>query len=242
MPNYVLNKIELTGNLNAISEMLEKIQNDTYGKGTIDFNKVIPMPETLNIEHGSRTDTCILVYLTNKGTIEFEDLSEEDKKLAKTLTTNIFNANYLEDILKKICGEDKEEYITDENYNNGKQYVENYKNYGATTWYGWSLKNWGTKWNACGYDEGIDYSNDDYLEFETAWSAPHPVIEKLAKDYPDITFIHRWADEDLGYNCGMIGYANGRSFMPTTPDAYLEDFEFACEVWGYDPEEIRKYY
>lgn len=238
MPNYVCNKIELKGNMNIITSMLNKIKHDDYGKGTIDFNKVIPMPETLNMEYGSRTDTCILVYLTNKGTIKFEDFSEENKILAKTLVNNMFNTDYLERKLEEICGEDKEEYITDENYNKGKQYVDNYKNYGATTWYEWSIRNWGTKWNACGYEEDVDYStNGNYLEFETAWSAPHPIIEKLSEDYPEITFVHKWADEDLGSNCGMRIYENGEFHMLDITD----EFSFACGVWGYDPEEMREY-
>ena len=63
--------------------------------------------------------------------------------------------------------------------------------------------------NAYGYDENADYSGNENLWFQTAWSAPHPILQKLSEMYPDITFEHEWADEDLGANCGRKCYRNG---------------------------------
>lgn len=56
MPNHVENHIEFSGDKQRIDAMLEQIKDDEYGIGTIDFNKIIPMPESLNIEAGSKTD------------------------------------------------------------------------------------------------------------------------------------------------------------------------------------------
>tara|TARA_Y100001937_G_C7118834_1_gene331511 strand:- start:692 stop:1135 length:444 start_codon:yes stop_codon:yes gene_type:complete len=49
----------------------------------------------------------------------------------------------------------------------------------VNNWYFWSIKNWGTKWNAV--DGHLDVDNEDRLEysFRTAWDAPRGVIEKL---------------------------------------------------------------
>lgn len=49
----------------------------------------------------------------------------------------------------------------------------------GNNWYAWSIKNWGTKWNAV--DSHLDVDNGDRLEysFRTAWDAPRGVIEKL---------------------------------------------------------------
>lgn len=47
MPNHVQNRITLEGDEKAIQRMLEQIQNDEFGLGTIDFNKVIPMPDSV---------------------------------------------------------------------------------------------------------------------------------------------------------------------------------------------------
>ena len=49
----------------------------------------------------------------------------------------------------------------------------------VNNWYYWSIKNWGTKWNAV--DSHLDVDNEDRLEysFRTAWDAPRGVIDKL---------------------------------------------------------------
>lgn len=62
MPNHVENNIILKGDEKKIREMLETIQNDDYGLGTVDFNKIIHMPESLNIEAGSKTDRGLKAY------------------------------------------------------------------------------------------------------------------------------------------------------------------------------------
>lgn len=78
-------------------------------------------------------------------------------------------------------------------------------------WYEWCCDNWGTKWNS--YEPSVDEDGSDgkwIVWFDTAWSAPTPVIDALAMKYPGIRIDHRWADEDIGYNCGIRRY---RTFM-----------------------------
>ena len=62
MQNHITNSITLSGNKEKIAEMMENIKNDEVGVGSIDFNKIIPMPESLNIEAGSRTDRGLKAY------------------------------------------------------------------------------------------------------------------------------------------------------------------------------------
>ena len=50
MPNHVTNVLTLHGEPEQIRAMLEAIQYDDLGIGSVDFNKIIPMPESLNIE------------------------------------------------------------------------------------------------------------------------------------------------------------------------------------------------
>lgn len=44
MPNHVTNILRVSGNPEKVSAMFEAIKNDEIGLGSIDFNKVIPMP------------------------------------------------------------------------------------------------------------------------------------------------------------------------------------------------------
>lgn len=116
--------------------------------------------------------------------------------------------------------------------------VENLHKYDAPTWYEWSINNWGTKWNAYGYEKGTDYSKSENLWFQTAWSAPHPILQKLSEMYPDITFEHEWADEDIGQNGGRKTYCNGECTEEYCPESQKDGIEFACRIWDYDPAEF----
>ena len=63
MPNHVTNRLNLIGEQTRIDELLDRIKNDELGRGTIDFNKIIPMPEALDVESGSVESDAIKAYL-----------------------------------------------------------------------------------------------------------------------------------------------------------------------------------
>lgn len=62
MPNHIVNHISLQGDPKKIRSMLEAIKSDELGIGSVDFNKIIPMPKSLDIEAGSRTDRGLQAY------------------------------------------------------------------------------------------------------------------------------------------------------------------------------------
>ena len=226
MPNHVENHIEFNGYKQQIDAMLNKIKSDEYGIGTIDFKKIISMPETLNIEAGSRTDHGLKAY---REYIEVYTAGRSDKEALKALEnipTESENA-----FLRQRTDIKRDEWEL------GKTAWQNIQKYGAPTWYEWSITNWGTKWNAYGYQEGTDYSACDELTFQTAWSAPHPILRKLSEMFPEIVFKHRWADEDIGMNCGERCYLGGEIIDEFIPEG-IRATEFALEVWDYDPLEL----
>ena len=63
MPNHITNILKFKGDSEQVHAMLDKIKSDELGLGSIDFNKIIPMPESLNIEAGSRTDEALYVCM-----------------------------------------------------------------------------------------------------------------------------------------------------------------------------------
>lgn len=224
MPNHVENIISMKGDEQQIRKMLEAIQNDECGLGTVDFCKVISMPASLEIEAGSRTDRGLKAYqdfievYTLAGTrtdLDLLDIPIESENAFLGMRTD----------------------IKSDEWELGKQAFQNIQKYGSPTWYDWSIKNWGTKWNAYGYDAGTDYSERENLRFQTAWSAPHPVLEKLSEMYPNIVFVHQWADEDLGANCGTRTYHDGKMIDEMIPEGVLA-MQFALVVWEYNPEDL----
>lgn len=168
MPNHITTRIKITGDLEAVKRVLNKIKNDEFGMGTIDFEKIIPMPK------------------------------------------NIFKGN---------LG------------------VRERELYGNNNWYDWSVANWGTKWNAYGFDPNTDYSKEKELKFLTAWSAPHPVIAKLSEMFPSVKLEHEWADEDIGMNCGRHVYYDGERIEEYYPESEMDRLEFAASVLDIQLEE-----
>lgn len=228
MPNHVRNIIVIEADKAKISEILDAIKNDEKGIGSIDFNKLIPMPESLDIECSSNT---------RKGLEIFKKFNDKAKNLIKMIDTIpnskkfIFAANAKKEIAKEIKSmseEDKKLFCL------GNQAYENIQNYGAPTWYEWSVEHWGTKWNA--YD--FDYDKDKTIYFNTAWSAPHNILQALSEKYPEVQLEHSWADEDIGYNVGERTYQGGERIYENIPlGGSKEAFDMAFSIRECSPED-----
>lgn len=224
MPNWVTNFIEMEGDEKRIAELKSAVRKEEHSTGTVDFNKIIPMPKELDIVAGSSTDRGLKAYSL------FAEIYQLGAKRTKEELLNIPEKS--EQAFLKYKKD-----IKPEDWELGRQAYRNVLQYGYPTWYEWACNNWGTKWNAGGYDQNTDYSNVEKLWFQTAWSAPHPILQKLSEQYPDIKFTHEWADEDLGVNCGRREYFGGECVETYYPQDGKEALEFAAEMWELDLED-----
>ncbi len=226
MPNHITNILRFRGDRLTIKDMLKKIKNDKFVFPSIDFNKLIPMSEDLNITCGSSTDRGLKAYkdfievYTLCGTREGLDLlnvPEESEKAFLDLRTDVDHFDW----------------------ELGKKAFQNELKYGTSSWYEWCVANWGTKWNAYDFEKIEDEKNT--IKFSTAWSAPHPVIAKLAELYPDIEIEHEWADEDIGFNCGKYIYRSGGRVEEYFPESRVDCVNFALRVKGFEPVDYGMY-
>ena len=64
--------------------------------------------------------------------------------------------------------------------------------------------------------------------FETAWSTPFPVMEKLQQKYDIESLECSYADEDIGSNCGIYGWYDGGFYEKEL----LNPESFARSVWA----------
>ena len=56
MPNWTMISVRFDGDENEINNMLEFIKGED---GIFDFNKIIPMPKSLEISEGSEADRAV---------------------------------------------------------------------------------------------------------------------------------------------------------------------------------------
>ena len=214
MPNHVTNELRIiSGSAKRRAAIFKSIINE---HGRFDFNKVIPMPASLNVTEGSVT----------------EALSEALKgNVVWFVKHHHPELNTGEDVIEHFKSTRSAGFEKD--IREAAMMVENEKLYGFRSWYGWSASRWGTKWNA--YNNNIPVAPakantrgayrqrvmnkrinrhiksgaELVLRFETAWSSPEPIYEELAKRFPDVTFSVDYADEDTGSNCGRF-HINGK--------------------------------
>lgn len=85
--------------------------------------------------------------------------------------------------------------------------LENYRACGYLHGMAFARDVWGTKWNAC---EQKAEPEEGRCEFDTAWSCPQGVLVKLSERFPDDLISVKYADEDIGSNCGTFTLKAGQ--------------------------------
>ena len=177
-------------------------------KQFIDFNRVTPMPEIMKGDVQLKIADMAALFCGKYPLASLIQTSQGDT--ARAFKGN--NYGGAADVLKannilrqmaetKLAGD-----LTDDEFEKLVDCMRAYRQYGYTDWYGWSLKHWGTKWNA--YDQEMDASN--VVRFDTAWSMPAPIVEKLSTMFPSHLFRVQWADEDFGSNTGDVRIRDGK--------------------------------
>ena len=164
MPNHVINRLTFDCPEDRLKQILSEIwydknsDSDQKGIGTIDFNKITPMPESLNIECGSNTDDGINLYLTSiNPSVDYFGTEKLDKKQLNGILKWLHKLNRYGSYETHLSP-DKIKVMTkyrsaDELLQLGKTAVENLLNYGSLTWYDWRNRSdtWNTKWNSYDY-------------------------------------------------------------------------------------------
>lgn len=258
MPNWVRNELKLTGSKDALETLMSHVEgNDSV----FDFNKIVPMPTSLRIVSGSGEETAMLAYCIFTDDAEVSrnvaahlasrmfygtERFKRDYKRAEELRDKWLKEHGLDSIDPKLIdlSTDGIEFLEfpeetfDAYVRYGKVYYDNLVQYGSIDWYDWCCDHWGTKWGACHEEVGeiAEVGNglaSVEIMFDTAWSVPSPIFSALAETYPKIRFSGRWADEDMGHNCGLWEAENGIVAV-TEYDFLPNPLELACEVWGYD--------
>lgn len=248
MPNHLMSKIHLEGDPKRIHELLEYVKYDDGDIGSLDCNKVIPMPDSLHLTSGTIEWESISAYLskvnpTNMNYFPVDNkLSEEsfdqicgvldDALVLYHLYTNMSYQNIVDMVNARYKDMSPDEFI-----DLGAKYVSNLLKYGATSWYDWCCDNWGSKWGA--YD-AEPFANNT-MTFKTANAPIIPVISKLGSMFPDIKITYKWANEDFGRNTGVMKVFNSSSSSVIPGDYSGSAWVLVQECWNLTKEELDDY-
>ena len=230
MPNNIQNKLQIIGNDEEVQKVLTYIKGK-YDDGKeiqIDFNRIKPIPKGMHgqIHSGIEMWVKICTGQINFACL-FTQMEKSHSKMFKdgnygNLAERIGASIAMEYLTGKRSGNVKD--LSDDDFNSFIQCLKNYREHGSIYWHDWSIKNWGTKWNA--YNQNDQRNTEDTIYFQTAWSSPIGLIEELSKIFPLVKICLTYADEDRGSNTGMITFENGEAIEVNQPESQ--------SIQGYD--------
>lgn len=188
--------------------------NDAYMQ--FDFNTIIPRPSILDgIVSGSETYLAVEA-ITGKTPFELT---------GKGLDFAMFNTPE-----HKARRQEQMDKLTVEQLEKGMQALKAIEECGHTDWYGWSVENWGTKWNAYEF-ELVDQEPDKLvIRFQTAWSVPVPVLQRLVELHPRLNFVAVSFDECWNFAACTTVEQGKVKYLELEPDKALYK-----EVYGEEP-------
>lgn len=218
MSNDIKNRIEIVGTKAQVSEVVKRfstrISTETHfidpsdivqmEKYTTfpDFEKIIPMPESLHIEDIGRGDLAYAI------------INENNENLFMSMSA-VLSTFYALSFKERI-----------ETLQLGIKYAKNVVEHGYKTYYDWSIKHWGTKWN-CYECKGV---SESVFEFETAGHGVPNLIKIMSEKFPDVKFIYEWSSNHIGRNCGYVTYLNGNGDINTLENHSREAYELAFKL------------
>ena len=216
MPNHIFNTIKF-----------KKEDREKFAKfmkeDSFDFNKLVQLPQELSEMGGDRG--------------EKEEIIKEWEEFTKYVSITPANVDEYIEKFRNEVRENPEKYPkSSESVNLEPEerewdgiFVPDFQyqmyriagkvKYGFSSWYDWSLENWGTKWNV--YETDFD---EEYLDFQTAWDTPLPIFEKMANLNPDTWFQVKYCDEAMGRNCGIVEYKP--NFFPSENEDNMAVIEY----------------
>ena len=198
MPNWCENELTITGpDVLKVLQALRTESHEDQDARLLDFNRIIPYPVIYR-----EMDRRAQDYREKFSAIAKDDPDRKQKLVA-------LGAEY--------------------GVEPGTPWIKDGYNSGG---YEWTCNAWGTKWNAtrvhltthkdrfhdsrgktvfcaqCGAPLPNKLPIRAFLEFDTAWSPPVPVIEKLSTMFPDHEFDLKYYEGGVGF-CGHARWSGG---------------------------------
>ena len=252
MPNWAMNKLEVTGKpenlrafLNAcvVDRETRDYDADTKSLKTVvkplfSLHGIVPMPEVLEDTRSPYATSRMLRDAIQREVPVFpefpvcDDLSEDSLEQAKMIWDH-FTAHYSE------VAEEKTWLLSlfKEIEGNLRAFQET----GYSNWYEWCVDHWGTKWDVSDDSTRIEDENLDNghltVTFDTAWSAPEIWFKKAVEAYPSLSFALFACDPAMDWHIEIRGFDGGLTeYLPATARE-MADFWGIEDMYADEEEE-----
>jgi hypothetical protein len=229
MPNHVTNRFMLQGSPEDIAAFVDlmfvEIEEDGEKVKTFDFNRIVPMPDYLEKITEGTISECFYHILKRDGEMRkgWDWMNKSrDNCLGPMFAVAGMSDEELETLLRAA---------DEKNLESALLMVRAVKETGFRSWYDWSISNWGTKWGAYGFK--VISEEPCIFKFDTAWSAPVPVLAALGERFPDLGIHCSSFDEGGGFACdGWINPPDGEAeYHQVEPSDEMYE-----KVYGQAPE------
>jgi len=198
MPNWVDNVMIIKADPSTLSELRTKIKTDKRDEQYVNIaTSLYPMPQDLRYVVGSDKDNLKYCKVHNKIVLPPSDLEIMSKESGHDM----------------FIGKSKEfeqtEFELVELTTAEKRALE--EEHGATNWYDWNIKNYGSKWPDC-YTHAQTVQNGNLLfQFESAWAPLVKLAQRISEDYKckvvlKYSSIDNCDKGELRFDSGMTYY------------------------------------
>ena len=232
MPNHVYQRLVIDApNKETLDKLLEATKHEgEHYAGEFSAHAIIPMPECLiNTSSGSDESLTKAIIKHRAG---------DDSDIRHIMGYPWMKGDTPAEAVKYLM---EQKDVTEQSIADLKKVMDET---GYSSWYPWANANWGTKWGM--YDVSIDRTDDESVTiyFQSAWSPPTPVIDRLSDMFPTVSMSHYYADEGGGF-AGVRTYDQGvctednASYQEGSWDHYCEmaGAEYLCSYNNEDEEE-----
>ncbi|EDT5022270.1 hypothetical protein AHN18_004025 [Salmonella enterica subsp. enterica] len=253
MPNHVTNEISVIGGSNK--QRLAFIRAITNKHGLLDFNNITRMPKSMHIDESSDVEKMATAIAGKPMT----DLFFDDVKTVEEVINSLKERGAESSYIKKVKEQALMRIDNKLRYGFYSWYDWSRVKWG-TKWNAYSVempverkrervkrgfkgrpthiraycKRVFKKQLARHAASGAPLS----IRFETAWNCPEPIFHEMARRFPHLELHIRYADEDMGSNCGSVLFKNGRwdcdfiapRWSEQTEEEHLKWRKFAFQV------------
>jgi hypothetical protein len=198
MPNWCHNHMTITGPADEIARFRStciRPQGDSDELG-FDFTAIVPIPPSINDTRGSSLidDALLVLGRPECGWIKSNRTLEERMAQVGVADVEAFRA-WIEQHHR-----DNAAIWSDEAdpFAGAERAIAAYEATGHGNSSDWATANWGTKY-ACDFEVITDEPGCFEFRFDTPWSLPEPIYEKLGPMFPDLTFEFSAVEFGMGW-------------------------------------------